>query len=179
MCSENFADDDYSGHKNWKQLEPSPEKIPQDNQNCDPSYLNSEFKCVVCQKVHSSKPRIMAHKMSHTGAKPFCCVTCGNNYATQDSLKQHLKKHEEGWTGYSKPRQCNECGKRFGKSSRLKDHKITHKKIEPYQCDKCGNISQDTKYLTSPIKTVHTNQPSSCPHRSIHFERGYSQELFL
>ena len=64
----------------------------------------------------------------------------------------------------------NECGKRFGKSSKLKDHKITHKKIEPYQCDKCGNISQDTKYLTSHMKTVHTNQPSSCPDRSINFK---------
>lgn len=91
LCSENFADDDYSGHKNWKQLEPSPEKISQDNQNCNPSYLNSEFKCNVCQKVLSSKLRLKGHKMSHTGLKPFCCVT-------QDSLKQHLKKHKEGWT---------------------------------------------------------------------------------
>ena len=71
----------------------------------DPGYLNSEFKCNV-QKVLSSKPRLKEYKMSHTGTKPFYCKTCGNNYATQDSLKQHfMKKHEEGWTGYSKPHQ--------------------------------------------------------------------------
>ena len=60
--------------------------------------------------------------MSHTGTKPFRCVICGNSYASHDSVKQHLKKHEEDWTDYSEPHQCTECKKWFDKSWRLKDH---------------------------------------------------------
>ena len=81
--------------------------------------------------------------MSYTGARPFCCVTCEDvseirpSVTVQDvNIEEEVKKKIKGDKSVYLPEDVSNT----------------------YNCAECGNISQDTKYLTSHMKTVHNSQ---------------------
>ena len=50
-----------------------------------------------CKETFSSKDRLAAHMVTHTGEKPFPCplASCGKAFKWRSSLKYHTDKHEK------------------------------------------------------------------------------------
>ena len=111
--------------------------------------------CEGCEKVLLYKALLNAHEMSYTGARPFYCITCGDvsenrpSVSPQDvNIEEEVKEKIKGDKSVYLPEDVSNT----------------------YNCAECGNISQDTKYLTSHMKTFHTNQLASCPDCSFNFK---------
>ena len=54
------------------------------------------FPCSVCSKVFSSKQSLKEHGYLHSGAKPYTCHLCLQNFRHISSLCVHLKYHKVG-----------------------------------------------------------------------------------
>jgi uncharacterized Zn-finger protein len=80
---------------------------------------------------------VTKHSEIHLAEKPFVCRdVCFMNFATEEELTAHMKKHEEN-------RKCKYCGKWFNSLNHLKDHIVTHTKERKYKCHICKkNLSR-------------------------------------
>ena len=55
---------------------------------------------------------------THSGEKPYNCVTCGKLVALNGTLNDHLKIIHNG----DKPHKCDICGAQFARNRNLKTH---------------------------------------------------------
>lgn len=58
-----------------------------------------------CSAVLSVSPGMQYHKlMEHFDEKPFSCKECGDKFAANSTLKNHLRLHTGDW-----PFMCKHC----------------------------------------------------------------------
>ncbi len=73
--------------------------------------------CSICKKVLKSKQTLKAHKLLHTGDKPFRCEDCGQRFVQSHSLQYHKNKV------HSKDQfECNICHKVYYSRCHLTKH---------------------------------------------------------
>uniref|UniRef100_A0A1B0CTR0 Putative c2h2-type zn-finger protein n=1 Tax=Lutzomyia longipalpis TaxID=7200 RepID=A0A1B0CTR0_LUTLO len=78
--------------------------------------------CSECGKSYACRAVLEAHRVIHTGEKPFKCTQCDKAFPLLASLKVHMRnKHPN-----SRLFVCDICGMNFGDSGKLMRHKTTH-----------------------------------------------------
>lgn len=146
-------------------------------------FENEKLSCAVCQ--HKS-PNIVALSR-HTGShfKSFICEHCGNAYATNGSLKYHLRNScsKDGKIRCRKCRKvvssmlehfkesrlcrqhiCSICGERFGtwhtKRVHMESDHSTPKKA--FRCPECNDDFKSSALLRQHFNFVHTKTYLEC-----------------
>uniref|UniRef100_A0A3P9P0R7 C2H2-type domain-containing protein n=1 Tax=Poecilia reticulata TaxID=8081 RepID=A0A3P9P0R7_POERE len=86
-------------------------------------------RCNICGKFFHQSSHLMAHKVIHSGDKPFKCPECGKNFGRASHLKTHRRLH----TG-EKPFKCTYCSKSFTQKAGLLAHIRLHTGERPFKC---------------------------------------------
>ena len=109
--------------------------------------------CEDCGKKFDKPNQLRAHKVVHTGEKPFSCETCSKCYAYKSDLNKHILKHhrqvdnvkeknpskvEDPENNSNYRHECQDCGKKFPAPSKLQRHRIVHTGEKPFSCDTCS-----------------------------------------
>lgn len=95
-----------------------------------------EYICRICDKPLVSKKNFNRHMNLHLKTIPYECNICGKVLYHFDSIKYHLKVHEE------RKHRCKICNKRFITATKLKRHLTVTKK--------CGKIFAQIKIRKDP-----------------------------
>uniref|UniRef100_A0A3B5QAH0 Zinc finger protein 771-like n=1 Tax=Xiphophorus maculatus TaxID=8083 RepID=A0A3B5QAH0_XIPMA len=115
------------------------------------------FSCLTCGKRFSERGNLTKHIRTHTGEKSFSCLVCGKSFVQQIHLTRHIRTH----TG-EKPFSCSTCGKSFSQSSSLSGHMRTHTGEKPFSCLTCGQSFSERGSLFHHSR-IHTGEkPFSC-----------------
>ncbi|XP_076442724.1 uncharacterized protein LOC143281401 [Babylonia areolata] len=111
-----------------------------------------DVKCEECGKTFSRPSRLVRHKLTHSGQKPFVCDVCNKSFSQAGNLKTHQILH----TG-RKPFICDVCHKAFSDGGNLKKHQVIHTGDKPFVCDVCDKAFVETGHLKRH-KKIHTGQ---------------------
>ena len=65
-------------------------------------HKDGKVACEICSKEFTWKGGLEAHKVQHTGQKPFICEICGKGFHRKCRLLTHTRSH----TG-EKPYKCD------------------------------------------------------------------------
>ncbi|XP_073827709.1 uncharacterized protein [Musca autumnalis] len=95
--------------------------------------IESDRRCVYCERDFPTPFALRMHLRSHTGERPFQCPHCEKSFKTQSSLNSHVKRH----TGQA-DFVCSVCGKAFYERGNLDVHMQTHTGERPHSCTVCG-----------------------------------------
>ena len=85
-------------------------------QTCSDSYHTHT--CDVCQKGFTTSGSLAAHKLTHTGVKPYTCDVCQQGFTQSGNLASHKLTHSG-----VKPYTCDVCQQGFTTSGNLARHK--------------------------------------------------------
>lgn len=110
-------------------------------------------------KAFSSKQKILRHLQTHTGHRPFVCLTCGQHFSEAATLQQHQRRHTS-----EKPYVCDHpgCGKSFAVAGALTIHKRTHSGVKPFKCTYCDRAFAESSNLSKHLRTHTGVKPYVC-----------------
>ena len=126
-------------------------------------------KCPTCDKGFLSKYLLQQHiDINHLKLKDFICDRCGNEFATQRRLNDHIRRvHTEGNLD-SKTFICkyDQCDKEFPRKRLLQYHiNKVHRDPKPgpiYECDLCNRVFKTKKGLRDHMVHHGDTKPFPC-----------------
>lgn len=88
--------------------------------------------CEVCKKVFTVPESLKAHRLVHSGERPYQCPRCPKKFRSMGHLTSHMSTHT-GVKAYG----CHWCHKQFSQARSLRTHVYTHNIDKPFVCDNC------------------------------------------
>ncbi|XP_031175638.2 zinc finger protein 37-like isoform X2 [Sander lucioperca] len=111
--------------------------------------------CKVCGVWYRLMGSLIKHAWSHAEESPHLCGVCGENFASPEDLKGHLKT-------YQKTHECSYCSKAFFTVTGLQYHTTRHTGDRPFKCDLCNKTFPRLSSL-SVHRWVHVeDKPYKC-----------------
>ncbi|XP_061725986.1 zinc finger protein 39-like [Cydia pomonella] len=102
--------------------------------------------CDICYKTFDTKnanTRLMIHRRSHTGEKPYACKLCNKRFAQRSHLNTHNAFHM-GKFRFS----CEQCDARFYQKNQYDVHMRGHTGSRPFSCENCKKSFIQKGHLT-------------------------------
>lgn len=113
----------------------------------EPKSAGVKYQCDICGQGYRarSKCAFRLHVLKHQGiVKQFKCSDCNKVLTSDNSYRQHLRKHSG-----EKPFICEFCSKAFSEKKYLQVHRRIHTGEKPYECDICGVCFNQRSTMTS------------------------------
>lgn len=85
----------------------------------------------------------------------YICIVCRRSYVCLTSLRRHFNIHS-----WEKKYPCRYCEKVFPLAEYRTKHEIHHTGERRYQCLACGKSFINYQFMSSHIKSVHSQDPS-------------------
>ncbi|XP_021483910.1 transcriptional regulator Kaiso [Meriones unguiculatus] len=114
-------------------------------------------------KTSGSEPANKRMKVKHDdhyelivdGKVYYICIVCKRSYVCLTSLRRHFNIHS-----WEKKYPCRYCEKVFPLAEYRTKHEIHHTGERRYQCLACGKSFINYQFMSSHIKSVHSQDPS-------------------
>ncbi|XP_059107437.1 transcriptional regulator Kaiso [Peromyscus eremicus] len=114
-------------------------------------------------KTSGSEPSNKRMKVKHDdhyelivdGRVYYICIVCKRSYVCLTSLRRHFNIHS-----WEKKYPCRYCEKVFPLAEYRTKHEIHHTGERRYQCLACGKSFINYQFMSSHIKSVHSQDPS-------------------
>jgi len=138
------------------------------------SLINSAkflLSCSKCPKEFASQDSLKKHmKTSHVNPMRYGCPTCGLTFHKHNFLKAHIAtKHE----GKAHPYECHLCHKTFKYPTILKNH-IKEKHEKQHACDQCEAKFEKFLDLRRHIGSAHSKKyPCEVCHQVFHTKHNW------
>ncbi|KAG1740797.1 uncharacterized protein EDB91DRAFT_339426 [Suillus paluster] len=151
--------------------QPEPSTSTTVNDTPRPASKKARHPCTYsgCTKSYSKACRLAEHIRSHTGERPYVCLTCQKSYLRESHLQAHAKSH---LPESERPYVCTEsatCQKRFWTFQHLQVHENTHSGAKCYACsvEGCDEVFAKHHQLRSHTCEAHAppgTKPYMCTH---------------
>lgn len=129
--------------------------FPEENRD---DFLSSQHRiskgrhdCPDCEKKFKFASSLIAHRVIHTGERPYRCNVCGRCFSFRQSLDRHRHTHKTG-----RKYNCVVCGETFRSVSARTEHKQTHMDDGVYTCHQCSKKCNGELALARHLKS-HTD----------------------
>ena len=131
-----------------------------------------KHKCPHCPKYYATNGTLKQHiKDVHLRLKPFKCDVCGDCFAQQATLDRHkASKHAENL----KPLECPDCSEKFKHSKELDTHIRQFHTVTDHQCPKCNMYCTTKGNLNQHIDSCLNIRKFECPECKEKFGRKYA-----
>lgn len=113
--------------------------------------------CSDCNFKTFSYPRLVRHRVTHTGVYPHQCPECGKKFVFRDHLTRHVQSvHRRARLA------CPDCPRTFFSDRHYQHHLDTHRLAQGFPCVICNNFYETKAALEHHSQSHLESLPFEC-----------------